>query len=122
MIGVAACVENMPDGKAYRPGDILTGITGKTTEIISTDAEGRLILADTLGYVARFNPKAVVDLATLTGAVGVALGPQAAGLFANDDSSARPFAGGRRPQRRAALAAAALRRVQGRPSRAIWPR
>ncbi len=86
VIGVAACVENMPDGKAYRPGDILTGITGKTTEIISTDAEGRLILADTLGYVARFNPKAVVDLATLTGAVGVALGPQAAGLFTNEDS------------------------------------
>ena len=57
VIGVAACVENMPDGKAYRPGDILTGITGKTTEIISTDAEGRLILADTLGYVARFDPK-----------------------------------------------------------------
>ena len=85
VIGVAACVENMPDGKAYRPGDILTGITGKTTEIISTDAEGRLILADTLGYVARFDPKAVVDLATLTGAVGIALGSQAAGLFANQD-------------------------------------
>ena len=85
VIGVAACVENMPDGKAYRPGDILTGITGKTTEIISTDAEGRLVLADTLGYVARFDPAAVVDLATLTGAIGVALGPQAAGLFANDN-------------------------------------
>jgi leucyl aminopeptidase len=86
VIGVAACVENMPDGKAYRPGDILTGITGKTTEIISTDAEGRLILADTLGYVARYNPRAVVDLATLTGAISIALGPQAAGLFSNDDA------------------------------------
>lgn len=86
VIGVAACVENMPDGRAYRPGDILTGITGKTTEIISTDAEGRLILADTLGYVARFDPECVVDLATLTGAIGIALGPQAAGLFANDDA------------------------------------
>lgn len=84
VIGVAACVENMPDGKAFRPGDILTGITGKTAEILSTDAEGRLILADALGYVARYNPAAVVDLATLTGAIGVALGPQAAGLFANN--------------------------------------
>ncbi|MCB0130377.1 MAG: leucyl aminopeptidase, partial [Caldilineaceae bacterium] len=85
IIGVAPCVENMPDGVAFRPGDILTGITGKTTEIISTDAEGRLILADALGYVARFGPRAVIDLATLTGAIGIALGAQAAGLFANDD-------------------------------------
>ena len=86
VIGVAACVENMPDGRAYRPGDIFTGITGKTAEIISTDAEGRLILADTLGYVARYHPRAVVDLATLTGAVSVALGKLAAALFANDDA------------------------------------
>ncbi|MBP9072312.1 MAG: leucyl aminopeptidase [Caldilineaceae bacterium] len=86
VIGIGVCVENMPDGLAYRPGDILTGITGKTAEIISTDAEGRLVLADALGYVARYNPATVVDLATLTGAVGVALGDQAAGLFANDDA------------------------------------
>jgi len=86
VIGVAACVENMPDGNAFRPGDILVGMTGKSTEILSTDAEGRLILADTLGYVARFQPKAVVDLATLTGAIGIALGSQAAGLFSNDDN------------------------------------
>ena len=86
VIGVAACVENMPDGAAYRPGDVLTGITGKTAEIISTDAEGRLVLADALGYVARFDPAGVVDLATLTGAIGVALGAQAAGLFANDNT------------------------------------
>lgn len=85
VIGVAVCAENMPDGKAFRPGDILTGITGKTCEILSTDAEGRLVLADALGYVARYNPAAVVDLATLTGAIGVALGAQAAGLFANHD-------------------------------------
>jgi leucyl aminopeptidase len=84
VIGVAVCVENMPDGNAFRPGDIWTGITGKSAEIISTDAEGRLILADALGYVAQYQPKAVVDLATLTGAIGVALGSQAAGLFAND--------------------------------------
>ena len=81
VIGVAVCVENMPDGNAFRPGDILTGMTGKTCEILSTDAEGRLILADALGYVARYNPKWVVDAATLTGAIGVALGPHAAGLF-----------------------------------------
>lgn len=86
VIGLAVCVENMPDGNAFRPGDILTGITGKTTEILSTDAEGRLILADALGYVARFNPSAVVDAATLTGAIGVALGPHAAGLFVNHDA------------------------------------
>ena len=85
VIGLAICVENMPDGKAYRPGDILTGITGKTTEIISTDAEGRLVLADAL-RTARHEPAAVVDLATLTGAIGVALGRQAAGLFANDEA------------------------------------
>lgn len=85
IIGVGVCVENMPDGRAFRPGDILTGMTGKSCEIISTDAEGRLVLADALAYVARYNPAAVVDLATLTGAVGVALGTQAAGLFSNDD-------------------------------------
>ena len=84
VIGVAACVENMPDGNAFRPGDILTGMTGKSAEILSTDAEGRLILADALAYVARFQPKAVIDLATLTGAIGIALGTQAAGLFDND--------------------------------------
>lgn len=84
VIGVAACVENMPDGNAFRPGDILTGMTGKSTEILSTDAEGRLILADAMAYVARYNPKAVIDLATLTGAIGIALGTQAAGLFDND--------------------------------------
>ncbi|MFO7632568.1 MAG: leucyl aminopeptidase, partial [Caldilinea sp.] len=86
VIGVAACVENMPDGNAFRPGDILTGMTGKSTEILSTDAEGRLILADALAYVARYEPQAVVDLATLTGAIGVALGQQAAGLFSNDEA------------------------------------
>ncbi len=86
VIGVGVCVENMPDGRAFRPGDIITGITGKTAEIISTDAEGRLVLADALGYVARFNPAAVVDLATLTGAIVIALGSQAAGLFSNNDA------------------------------------
>jgi leucyl aminopeptidase len=86
VIGLAVCVENMPDGNAFRPGDILTSISGKTAEIISTDAEGRLVLADALGYVARYKPAAVVDLATLTGAVVVALGKQAAGLFSNHEA------------------------------------
>ncbi len=86
VIGVAACVENMPDGNAFRPGDILTGMTGKTAEILSTDAEGRLILADALAYVKRFDPAAVVDLATLTGAIGIALGSLAAGLFYNSEA------------------------------------
>ena len=86
VIGVAACVENMPDGNAFRPGDILTGMTGKTAEILSTDAEGRLILADALAYVRRFDPAAVVDLATLTGAIGIALGSLAAGLFYNSEA------------------------------------
>jgi len=85
VIGLGVCVENMPDGRAYRPGDILTGITGKSAEIISTDAEGRLVLADALGYVARYQPTAVIDLATLTGAIGIALGTQAAGCFSNDE-------------------------------------
>ncbi len=85
VMGLGVCVENMPDGRAFRPGDILTGITGKSTEIISTDAEGRLVLADALGYVARYQPAAVVDLATLTGAIGIALGTQAAGCFSNDE-------------------------------------
>ena len=87
VIGVAPCVENMPDGEAFRPGDIVTGMTGKTAEIISTDAEGRLILADALAYAARFDPIAVVDLATLTGAIGTALGYYVrAGLFSNDSA------------------------------------
>jgi leucyl aminopeptidase len=86
VIGVAVCVENMPDGNAFRPGDILVGMTGKSAEILSTDAEGRLILADAVAYVTRYAPKAVVDLATLTGAIGIALGQQAAGLFSNDEA------------------------------------
>ncbi len=88
VIGLAPCTENLPGGHAIKPGDVLTGMTGKTVEIISTDAEGRLILADALAYADRYEPQAVVDLATLTGAIGVALGKQAAGLFANDDALA----------------------------------
>src|SRR6202011_1395607 len=86
VIGAIGLVENMPDGNAQRPGDIVTSMSGQTIEIINTDAEGRLVLADVLWYVkSRFKPKFMVDLATLTGAIVVALGHEHAGLFANDD-------------------------------------
>jgi leucyl aminopeptidase len=88
-IGAIGLVENMPDGKAQRPGDIVTTMAGQTIEIINTDAEGRLVLADVLHYVAsKYKPKFMIDLATLTGAIMVALGQQYAGLFANDDKLA----------------------------------
>ncbi|RME74469.1 MAG: leucyl aminopeptidase [Planctomycetota bacterium] len=87
VIGVAALVENMPDGAAYRPGDILRTYGGKTVEVISTDAEGRLVLIDALAYAAdRYRPAALVDLATLTGACMIALGNRYAGLFARDEA------------------------------------
>jgi leucyl aminopeptidase len=89
IIGAIGLVENMPDGKAQRPGDIVTSMSGQTIEIINTDAEGRLVLADVLWYVGqKFKPKFMVDLATLTGAIIVALGVDHAGLFANDDKLA----------------------------------
>ncbi|PKQ06662.1 MAG: leucyl aminopeptidase [Alphaproteobacteria bacterium HGW-Alphaproteobacteria-11] len=85
-VGVIGLVENMPDGKAQRPGDIVTSMSGQTIEIINTDAEGRLVLADALWYTQnRFKPKFMVDLATLTGAIMVALGKEYAGLFSNND-------------------------------------
>jgi leucyl aminopeptidase len=88
-IGVIGLVENMPDGKAQRPGDIVTTMAGQTIEIINTDAEGRLVLADALHYVnTRFAPKFIIDLATLTGAIVVSLGQEYAGLFTNDDKLA----------------------------------
>jgi leucyl aminopeptidase len=85
-IGILGLVENMPDGKATRPGDIVTSLSGQTIEVINTDAEGRLVLADALWYCQdRFKPKFMIDLATLTGAIIVALGNDYAGLYANDD-------------------------------------
>jgi leucyl aminopeptidase len=88
-VGAIGLVENMPDGNAQRPGDIVTTMSGQTIEIINTDAEGRLVLADVLHYVnTRFKPKFMVDLATLTGAIIVALGHEHAGLFANDNKLA----------------------------------
>ncbi len=85
LIAVVPAVENMPSGNAIRPGDILTSLSGKTIEVLNTDAEGRLILADALTYVARYKPRVVIDLATLTGACIIALGNQAAAVLGNDD-------------------------------------
>jgi leucyl aminopeptidase len=90
VVGAIGLVENMPDGNAQRPGDIVTSMSGQTIEIINTDAEGRLVLADVLWYVAKkFKPKFMVDLATLTGAIMVALGTEYAGLFSNNDELAQ---------------------------------
>ena len=92
-VGVIGLVENMPDGNAQRPGDIVKSMSGQTIEIINTDAEGRLVLADVLWYVAKkFKPKFMVDLATLTGAIMVALGTEHAGLFSNNDELAERLA------------------------------
>src|SRR5204862_6464153 len=88
VVGVIPTCENMPGGAASRPGDIVTTMSGQTVEILNTDAEGRLILCDALTYAARFEPAAVVDIATLTGACVVALGHVASGLFANDQKLA----------------------------------
>lgn len=95
-IGVIGLVENMPDGNAQRPGDIVTSLSGQTIEIINTDAEGRLVLADVLWYTQeRFSPRFMINLATLTGAILVALAQENAGLFSNDDElSARLTAAG----------------------------
>jgi leucyl aminopeptidase len=89
---IMACAENMPDGKAYRPGDVWPSLDGKTVEIINTDAEGRLVLADVVWYAAqRFKPKFMIDLATLTGAIIVALGNTCSGWYATNDATANEF-------------------------------
>ena len=88
VIGIVPAVENMPGGKAYRPGDILTSLSGQTIEVLNTDAEGRLILCDALTYAARFKPRALIDIATLTGACVIALGHRATGLMTQDDELA----------------------------------
>jgi leucyl aminopeptidase len=89
-VGVIGLVENMPSGTAQRPGDIVTSMSGKTIAVLNTDAEGRLVLADALWYTQdRFKPKFMVNLATLTGAIMVALGKEHAGLFSNNDELAQ---------------------------------
>ena len=89
VIGLVPLAENLPGGEAQKPSDVYRGMTGKTMEVISTDAEGRMLLADALAYAGRYRPAAVVDIATLTGAQAVALGPQAAAVFSNDDALAQ---------------------------------
>lgn len=89
LVGLVPTSENLPDGAANKPGDIVTSMSGKTIEILNTDAEGRLLLCDTLTYAERFKPAAVIDIATLTGACVVALGKHASGLLANNDMLAK---------------------------------
>ena len=88
LICIVAAVENMPDGDACRPGDVLTSMSGKTIEVLNTDAEGRLVLCDAITYSEKFDPEYVIDVATLTGACVVALGHHASGLMSNDDELA----------------------------------
>lgn len=89
VVGLIPSCENMPDGKAVKPGDVVTSMSGQTIEILNTDAEGRLILCDALSYAERFKPAAVVDIATLTGACVIALGAVRSGLFSTDDALAQ---------------------------------
>ncbi|HEU4709112.1 MAG TPA: leucyl aminopeptidase [Methylophilaceae bacterium] len=88
-VGVIPTCENLPDGNAVKPGDVLTSMSGQTIEVLNTDAEGRLILCDAITYAERFNPAALVDIATLTGACVIALGHHATGLFSNNDALAK---------------------------------
>jgi leucyl aminopeptidase len=102
LVGVIPACENMPSGRATKPGDIVTAMSGKTIEVLNTDAEGRLILCDALHYARRFKPRAMVDIATLTGACVIALGAHCSGLFSNDDDLAKDLdAAGQRADDRA---------------------
>ena len=92
IVGLVPTTENMPGGRAIKPGDVVTTLSGQSVEILNTDAEGRLILCDALTYAERFKPAVVIDIATLTGACVIALGHVAAGLFANDDALAKEIA------------------------------
>ena len=94
LVVVVPAVENMPDGNSYRPSDVITSMSGKTIEVGNTDAEGRLILCDALTWAQRFEPQALVDVATLTGACMVALGHQTAGLMSKHDDLANELLAG----------------------------
>jgi leucyl aminopeptidase len=94
VIGVCGLVENMPDGKAQRPGDVVTTMSGQTVEVINTDAEGRLVLCDAMTWAQQqFKPAALVDIATLTGAMIISLGHEHGGLFSNDEGLADALLG-----------------------------
>jgi leucyl aminopeptidase len=88
LVAIVAAAENMPNGRATKPGDVVTSMSGKTIEVLNTDAEGRLVLCDALTYAERFKPQAVIDIATLTGACVVALGSHASGLYSNNEKLA----------------------------------
>ena len=113
LIAVVPATENMPSGTAIKPGDVITMYSGKTVEVNNTDAEGRLILADALAYAVELGAERIVDLATLTGAVLMALGSTYAAVISNDDELADELAAGRRDDRRAGLAPAPPPGVQG---------
>ena len=89
VVGLIPACENMPDGAAVKPGDVVTSMSGQTIEILNTDAEGRLVLCDTLTYAQRFKPAALIDIATLTGACVIALGGIRSGMYATDDALAQ---------------------------------
>ena len=89
VVGLIPACENMPSGKAVKPGDVVTSMSGQTIENLNTDAEGRLVLCDALTYAERFKPKAVIDIATLTGACVIALGNLRSGMFSSDDALAQ---------------------------------
>src|SRR5690606_18541794 len=89
--GIIGAAENMPDGSAYRPGDIFGTLDGRTVEIVNTDAEGRLVLADALAYAKKLEPDLIVDAATLTGACVVALGKTCSAFYTADDKLAKQF-------------------------------
>jgi len=92
VVGIVGLVENMPDGRAQRPGDVVTSMKGDTVEVINTDAEGRLVLCDVMWYAQkRFKPTGMVDLATLTGAIIIGLGHENAGVFSNNDDLCGAF-------------------------------
>jgi leucyl aminopeptidase len=88
LVAIVPATENLPSGRATKPGDVVKSLSGKTIEILNTDAEGRLILCDAITYAERYQPKEIIDIATLTGACVVALGKHAAGLLSNDDALA----------------------------------
>lgn len=108
VVGVLAGAENMPDGKAYRPGDILTSMSGQTIEVLNTDAEGRLVLCDALTYAERFDPESVIDVATLTGACVDRPRPSHHRLAGQPQSAGPRAARRRRTLRRQDLAPAAV--------------
>ena len=110
---IVPMTENMPGGRAIKPGDVLTSAEGKTVEVINTDAEGRLILGDGLWYARQLGATHLVDVATLTGACVVALGKTTSGLFGTPDRVGRGGAARQRARRRSVVADAGVRRLQG---------